>query len=100
MSDLPLDLLLEDALTESESGEEGRQAATQLSKQELIRQVHLRRHINQLKKILEEKDIKAEDCRYMYNSLCKPVSCICLQPSCKKKYCITQLQTIILPSKS
>ena len=75
LSDLSLDLLLDDALTESESGEEGKQTATQLSKQELIRQVHLRRHINQLKKILEEKEIKVEDSRYT-NSNTTNQSCV------------------------
>ena len=36
-----------------------------LTKQELIRQIHLRRHVNQLKRNLAEKEGKVEELRYM-----------------------------------
>ena len=36
-----------------------------LTKQELIRQIHLHRHVNQLKRNLAEKEGKVEELRYM-----------------------------------
>ncbi len=58
LSDLSLDL---------EGGlREGEQPGTpQCTKQEIIRQIHLRQHIDGLRKKLNDKETKVEECRYI-----------------------------------
>ncbi len=41
----------------------GGQLTPQLSKQEVLRQIHLRKHIDGLRKNLKEKETKVEKCR-------------------------------------
>ena len=53
----------DDELTQSSLTEHHSQPTPQLSKQEVLRQIHLRRHIDGLRKNLKEKETKVDECR-------------------------------------